>query len=167
MKEIEEYPANIENEQVLNQYNHIKRRLKQLQLDEIEGYKKRLRLLAPYEQAEPDISFYAKLQKKKISNDIIGQLAEHKDGEIYTDKDKLIEISTNFYKSLYTPSKVNTSIQNRLLKNIRNKISQTEKNTLDAPLEDKELERAVFQLKKDKSPGLDGLPAEFYQATGT
>ena len=163
MEIIEENPSNIEDESTLNHYNHIKRRLKKIQLEEIEGYKKRLRLSAPYEQAEPDIAFFAKLQKKKISDDTIGQLAEHKEGQIYTDKEKLIEISTKFYKSLYTPNKVNTATQDKLLKNIKKKISQREKEILDAPLEDKELMTAAFQLKKDRSPGLDGLPTEFYQ----
>ena len=35
--------------------------------------------------------------------------------------------------------------------------------TLNAELTDEELSDATFQLKKGKSPGLDGLPVEFYQ----
>ena len=160
--EIEE-KDDFDKDHVLDHYTYAKRRLKQLQLQEIEGYKKRLRLLAPYEQAEPDIAFYAKLQKKKISNDTIGQLAKSKEGEIFTDKKKLMEISTDFYKSLYTPNKVNTATQDKLLKNIKKKISYKQRCTLNARLSDEELRTAAFQLNKDKSPGLDGLPAEFYQ----
>ena len=37
------------------------------------------------------------------------------------------------------------------------------KRNLDAPLTVEELKNAVFQMTKGKSPGLDGIPVEFYQ----
>ena len=134
-----------------------------MELEEIEGYTKRLKLLAPYDKAEPKIAFYADLEQKKASKDIIGQLAEHSEGPIYTNKNKLMDITTNFYKNLYTPNRVNSRTQDKLLKLIKNKLTKEQRETLDARLQDEEIEKAVFQLNKDKSPGLDGLPAEFYQ----
>ena len=160
---LEEHPNSLDAPHELELYNYLQRQLKKLELDEIEGYRKRLRLLAPYEKAEPDISFYAKLQKKKISSDTIGQLAPCKDGEIYSSKDKLLEISTNFYKNLYTPNKVDINTQNKLLKKIKKRISHGNTQDLNAQLTDEELFKAAFQLKQGTSPGLDGLPIEFYQ----
>ena len=98
-----------------------------------------------------------------MSKDVIGQLAENTEGQIYTTKNDIMEITTNFYKKLYTPNKVNSTTQDKLLRLINKKVSKEEKDNLDARLEDKEIEKAVHQLKKDKSPGLDGIPAEFYQ----
>lgn len=151
------------NLQNLEHYNYLKRRLKRLELEEIEGYKKRNRLLAPYDKAEPDIAFYAKFQKKKIASDTIGQLKERKDGPTFTSHEKLIEISTNFYKNLYTPNKVDINTQNKLLRKINRLVSHKDRSTLNANLTDEELFKAAFQLKGDKSPGLDGIPIEFYQ----
>ena len=144
-------------------YDYLKRKLHDFEMGEIEGYKRRNRFLAAYEKAEPDIQFYAKQEAKKISNDILGQLSEEKDGEIYTDRKKIMEISTSFYEKLYTPNTVNTTTQDKLLKNINKKIPLEGKRNLDLPITLEELKNAVLQMSKGKSPGLDGIPVEFYQ----
>ena len=160
---MENDPGALENEYSLEYYNYIKRRLKKLELEEIEGYTKRLKLLAPYDKAEPKIAFYADMERKKASKDVIGQLGEVRDGPVYTARTKIMEITTDFYKKLYTPDKVNSATQEKLLKLINKKFSKEQKAILDARLKDEEVEDAVYQLNKDRSPGLDGLPAEFYQ----
>ena len=103
------------------------------------------------------------MERKKASKDVIGQLAETKDGQVFTTNKKIIEITTNFYKNLYTPNKENSTTQDKLLKLINKKISNKQKAILDAQLMDEEVEKAVYGLNKNSSPGLDGLPAEFYQ----
>ena len=160
---LENNPQKQADEYNQNYYDYLKRRLNQIEMDEIEGYTKRLKLLAPYDKAEPKIAFYADLERKKAAKDVIGQLAEHKEGHIHTTKNKLMDITANFYKKLYTPTSVNTQTQERLLRLITRKISREQKEALDARLLDEEIEKAVFQLHKNKSPGVDGLPAEFYQ----
>ena len=64
------------------------------------------------------------MERKKASKDVIGQLAENKDGPVYTTKNKITEITTNFYKNLYTPTKTNSTTQEKLLKFINKKISK-------------------------------------------
>ena len=162
---LEDDPKALENDHTIDYYNYLKRRIKKLEFDEIEGYTKRLKLLAPYDKAEPGIAFYADMERKKASKEVIGQLAENKDGPVYTTKTKITEITTNFYKNLYTPSKVDSTTQEKLLKLINKKFSKEQRAILDARLEDEEVEDAVYQLNKGKSPWLDGLPAEFYQTS--
>ena len=58
---------------------------------------------------------------------------------------------------------MNTQKQDRLLKNIKNKITQEQKQKLDAPVTQEEVRVAIFQMQTGKSPGLDGIPIEFYQ----
>ena len=55
------------------------------------------------------------------------------------------------------------SKQERLLRNIKTKLSIDNQRLLDASLGIEELKVAVFGLKIGKSPGLDGIPIEFYQ----
>ena len=62
---LEEDVENLEKQHNLNHYEYLKRKLRQMELDEIEGYKKRVRFLAIYEKAEPDIAFCAKIEEKK------------------------------------------------------------------------------------------------------
>ena len=163
IQEIEENPSHLERKQVLEQYNYLKQKFKEIEETEIEGYKRRIRYLASYEKGELDIAFYSEIEEKQIANDRIGQIAEKKDSIIYTDNDNIIRICTEFYEDLYTPSKVNTQKQDRLLKNIKNKITQEQKQKLDAPVTQEEVRVAIFQMQTGKSPGLDGIPIEFYQ----
>ena len=149
--EIEEIPDDIKDEHTINHYNHIKRRLKEIEEAEIEGYKKRIKFLPTYEQAEPDISFFAKLEKRKISQSIIGQLAEDEESKIHTDKENILRISTNFYTNLYTPEKTNTQKQDRLLRNIKNKITNEQKEKLDADITEEEVKKTIFQMEGSKS----------------
>ena len=90
-------------------------------------------------------------------------MAESKEGEILTDNENIIRIATKFYRNLYTQNKVNTKTQDRLLRNIKTKVTQEQKLKLDAQNLEDEVKTAIFQMQKGKSPGLDGIPVEFYQ----
>ena len=122
--EIEENVEEMEKEYISARYSYLKQKLKQIEENEIEGYKIRVKFLASFEKGEPDIAFYSKLEERKIACDTIGQLAETKDGKIYTDNENLMRIATKFYTDLYTPNKVNIKPQDRLLQNVKKKITQ-------------------------------------------
>ena len=136
----------------------MKGRLKEIENKEIEGYIRRVKFLAPYEKSETDISFYSKLEEQKRAKDGITQLAEKKDGEIYTDNKNILEIATKFYKDLYTSEKVNEKVQEKLLKNVKTKLSKEAKMDLDKPLTEEEVRNSINKMPFGKSPGLDGFP---------
>ena len=144
-------------------YAYLKGRLKDIENKEIEGYIRRVKFFAPYEKTEPDIAFFSKLEGQKRTNDRINQLAEKKEGEIFTDNENIMRISTKFYKDLYTSEKVHEKIQNRLLSNIKTKLSKEAKTNLDKPITEEEVQNAINKLPPGKSPGLDGFPVEFYK----
>ena len=144
-------------------YAYLKGRLKQIEDKEIDGYIRRVRFLVPYEKTEPDIAFFSKVEGQKRAKDRINQLAEHTDGQIFTDKENIMRISTKFYKDLYTTDKVNEKIQDNLLKNVKTKLSKEAKNNLESPFTIEEVFKAIQSLQSGKSPGLDGFPIEFYK----
>lgn len=43
------------------------------------------------------------------------------------------------------------------------KFSQEEKDYLNAPITEREIRSAMMGVKTGKSPGVDGIPAEYYQ----
>ena len=63
--EIEENPPSLENDQILAQYNYLKRKLKEIEEVEIEGYKRRVKYLAPYEKTRARYSFFFKITGEK------------------------------------------------------------------------------------------------------
>ena len=162
INEIEENPLNLEEMSISARYEYTKQKLKEREEIEIEGYKIRVKHLASYEKVEPDIAFYSKLEKKHIANGTIGQMAENKESKIYTDNENIMKIATKYYSDLYTPSKVNTKSQERLLRNVKKQISKEQKQKLEATILMDELKASVFQMKPG-SPGLDGISIEFYQ----
>ena len=144
------------------EYLHLKQRYKEIIDKEIEGHQIRTRGHPRYEMNEPDIDFYAKLEKRSQQKNIINELQDE-NGDIKTDDEDLIRITEKYYTKLYTATKVNSVKQHHLLRNIKKKISAEDKNKLDAPITEEELLEAVMQLNDNKSPGLDGITAEFYK----
>ena len=67
------------------------------------GYRMHTRGLPKYEQREPDISFYAKLEIRSTQPTVIEELQD-KNGDVYSDNPNLMRIATDFYTDLYTPS---------------------------------------------------------------
>ena len=69
-----------------------------------------------------------------------------------------------FYQKLFTATeseKLNDSFLDGL---ILPQISEEDKQIIDSPLAIAEIEIAINQLKREKVPGINGLPIEFYQA---
>ena len=102
IRQITKIEENQETETMEEHYAYLKGRLKEIEDKEIEGYTRRIKFLALYEKTECDISFYSKLEGQKKANDRLNQLAEKKDGDVYTDQNNIMRISTDFYMKLYS-----------------------------------------------------------------
>ena len=163
IRQIEKIEERVDQPTNTPHYEYLKGRLKEIQDKEIDGYIARLRFLAPYEKSECDIAFYSKLQDRKKASDGINQLAEKQGGEIFTDRGNILRIATNFYKNLYTSEKVKKNMQDKLLGNVKTKLSKELRDDLDAPITAEEVKKAIDKLPRGKSPGIDGFPVEFYK----
>ena len=144
-------------------YLYYKQQHKDIVYREIQGHQIRTKGHPTYEINEPDIEFYAKLEKRSVQRNMITELQD-KNGQTQTENEKLIEIVEDYYTKLYTPSRVDIIKQQQLLRNVDKTISARDKQFLDAPITAQELEQTVRQLHDNKSPGYDGINAEFYKA---
>ena len=68
-----------------------------------------------------------------------------------------------FYRDLYTKQNCDEIIQKELLNSVNRSISQTDKAYCENEISLDQLENAMKGLPFHKSPGLDGLPVEFYR----
>ena len=120
---------------------------------------------------KPTRYFYAlesiKKAKSTIENLIIKQ-PNHKNNpnddnyiEITNETDILKEIH-KYYTELYSKQTLNTALQDELLSKIDRKLPNNIKTQIDAPITKQNLFRAIQLFKRNKSPGIDGLPIEFY-----
>ena len=143
-------------------YTSLKETLRQHEEREINGHRARTRGIPKYEVREPNIAFFAQLEKRSVQRSVIGELRDT-DGSLFSDNYNLRRITYDFYSALYTPTHVDTNVQDTLLRNIDRKLSDAQRVALDATITAKELETAVYQQHDEKSPGLDGITAEFYK----
>ena len=140
----------------------VRNHLKRFEDQEIEGHRVRTRMLPTFEKSEPNMSFFSRLEKRFIKQSRINSLKDS-DGIQVTRSQDLLDVASKFYTELFTASKTDSSVQKALLKNVNKTLSSAQRDILDAPISPAELELAVKSLAKEKSPGINGFPAEFYQ----
>jgi mannosylglycoprotein endo-beta-mannosidase len=101
-----------------------------------------------------------KHRKKKIFQ------LEQQEGTI-VGEDNLKVYITEFYKKLFgEPVPNNISLVEEQVQDIP-KISDVENGILTAHYSEEEVYEALFQMERNKSPGPDGFPTEFYQKCWT
>ena len=83
------------------------------------------------------------------------------DGTVTENPEEIRKHCRNFYKQLYSHVPTDEGALGSLLYNLT-KLDPRDAEDLDAPLRLEELDFAVKQLGKNKTPGFDGLTSEFY-----
>ena len=135
--------------------------LRRLQLHQIQGHILRSRI-PRFEVGEPHIQHYAMLEKYHYKKNIIPVLRDEQ-GDDHSSPADLLAVAYIYYATLYTPTPLNTPLQADLLSNLTPRLTAAQRIFMDSPITLAELTQAVLHLPVDKSPGLDGIPIEFYQ----
>ena len=87
---------------------------------------------------------------------------DHEDGVI-EGQNNLKTYITQFYKELFgEPGNSHFSLDEEWIQDIP-QVTREENNILSRPFSEKEIKDAIFQMERNKAPGPDGFPAEFYQ----
>ena len=89
------------------------------------------------------------------------------DGSVITENKLILEEQHTFFKNLFTSEKTDSQIEKAFKEQMTDikveEIKENEKINFEEDFNIAELKAAVFKMKKDKVPGNDGLPIEFYQ----
>ena len=111
-----------------------------------------------YEHGEWNSKYFFTLAKSRYKSKTMGKICTA-DQKVITDMNQILEAQYHYYDKLYTKnSHVEFQVRNRT----GVKISMEQKDILDQPVSLEELHAAVKQFPADKTPGVDGLTAEFY-----
>ena len=70
-----------------------------------------------------------------------------------------------FFKEVYTQKQADSHLhlQQQFLENVNKKLNEQDKQILDLPITLDEIQATIRNTDTNKSPGIDGLPIEFYQ----
>lgn len=144
------------------EYDYNVAQLNEWNKKQIQGYQTRIKTQPKFEFGEPNISFFADLERKSAKKRCISQLKNNV-GETKQTTEDMKEIAVDFYTDLFSRKKINDKMTKKLLNNVTKKLTPGEKNSMDREITLEELEKAVMKLQRGKSPGPDGIPVDFYQ----
>jgi hypothetical protein len=105
----------------------------------------------------------ANLTKMRIEKTQISKIRNTK-GEITTNTMEVQEIIKDYFENLYSNKFKNLEAMDRFLETYDHpKLNQEDINYLNRCITQNEIEAAIKNLPKKKSPGTQGFSAEFYQ----
>jgi len=113
------------------------------------------------EEGETSSSFFLRLEKKRGSGSWISAIRNIED-VIVSKIDEICSVWRSFYLDLFTVGEIDTNIAACLLDKLDSFLSPEQLALCDGPLSVAEVLTALNGMSKNKTPGSDGLPAEFY-----
>jgi hypothetical protein len=145
------------------EFYHTKNDLEQIEKHKAAGII--LRSKATWvEDGEKCTAFFLSLEKKNYSNKLISQLQVG--NEIISEPKSILVEENKFFTHLYKEVE-HKNFEQECLKFTNNeaipKITESQKQFCDSEITEEELTKCIKFFKNKKSPGTDGLPAEFYK----
>ena len=113
------------------------------------------------EEDESSTSYFLRLEKKRAVDRWIPALRES-GGSIVSSPDGLCRTLNTFYSDLFSSVPTDSVVQASLLSNFPCPLPCDQARVCEGLLTHDECLRALKNMAKNKAPGLDGFPAEFY-----
>ena len=168
-KEIAEIKRNIEHESTRIRINMtnielLHNQLQNLQNEKQKGVHIRSREKMILNEEKPTKYFYLKEQQQQ-QRKTIQKLQIMDDNHIMeiTENKDILQAIHQFFAELYTEQQTNETLQEEFLQYITTTLDEQDKQNLEQPITQDELNHTLKNTDTNKSPGIDGLPVEFYQ----
>ena len=82
---------------------------------------------------------------------------------IIIDQEKILNLEVNYYKTLYSSTKPDVEDTKKYFNNIKKCPKLSESDLCEGKITVQECTDAIFKMKLNIAPGLDGLNVEFYK----
>ena len=112
-----------------------------------------------YQYGERNSKFFFSLAKSRYNNKTMFQVYNPQDDSITTDPQKILQVQSKFYEKLYTND---PKVHFNLKMVSKNRIDSVQREALEQPISMHEMTLALKNFPPNKTPGCDGLPAEFF-----
>ena len=160
-KELAQMSQNLDENNKIR-YSELKSELDDIIENEVKGAILRS-LCQDYEKGEKCSKYFFSLEKFKSRQKVITRLKKG-DGSLISEQKQILEECRLFYCNLYSKNE-NVHPDNYPFffdtSNIP-KLNEEQKNSCENNLSEEELFKTLKAFNKNKSPGLDGISAEFY-----
>ena len=147
----------------LEKITKLKKKLETIQNDRTAGAIIRSKL-KNIELGERNTAYFLSLEKSNSEKKCISQL-QAADKSIVHSSDAISKELLSFYSNLYTDSAEDTDIINEqmFLNDVQPTLENVEQQNCEGSITENECLKALKKMKNSKTPGIDGLPAEFYK----
>ena len=133
-----------------------------ISIDKLRGVAIRSKILW-YEEGENSTKFFLNLEKSRQKKKVIRQILTD-NGHLIHDQTLIINEQLRFYAELYSGTSTDDDSRVEMLNELSKSLSPADANLCELEITANELKVALFAMDSNKSPGLDGLTAEFYKA---
>ena len=152
----------------ISEIKRLKQKIHELKCEVLEGAKIRSRLL-DYTHGEKPSAFLIGKQSKKKKYSLITKLISESNTSDYiegceiTEQEDLEKYVSSSYKNIYMKSNTSEEDKSRFLSLINCIINEEDNSILNQTITLEEIYDIIKSMEVNKSPGIDGIPVEFYQ----
>jgi len=145
----------------VNRYNDIKNQLQKIDDEKMQGYIIRSKVQW-HEEGERSTKYFLGLEKNRAVKKHVQKL-KLPNGQTTTNPKQILKVASNYYEKLYSDKTVTQDILDDEILNATESLNDEDKISCEGPITIQECETIVKSFSKNKSPGNDGITAEFYQ----
>lgn len=146
--------------QDVQKIKEIQEELKEIEENKYKGAM--LRSKAKYlVEGEKCTKFFFDLERKKGRSEMIKGIKKG-NGEIIETSGEILNETREYFEKLFSAEGVKEEEKKELMELIKTKVGEEEKEECDRSISKEEIEKAINELNKRKSPGIYGLGSEFY-----
>lgn len=162
-QKVDNIPRQNTKHEIIREISIVENQIDNIYSQKIKGNQIRSRVKW-IEKGEKNTSFFLGLEKTRQSKKTITQLYDD-NGNITNDQEKILLLEVNYYKNLYSSTNPDTSEIKKYIEKVNcPKLSKSDSDLCGGELTIDECTNAIFKMKLNRSPGLDGLNVEFYRA---
>jgi len=151
------------NHQLLNALQNSRHKLTQHIAYRTEGLRIRSRIKWLLEGERPTRYFFSLAKSRRKQSTIRGLYQNQDPNRLKTSLLDINNVAKQYYQSLYTTENVDTQAWDEIFTGWSQKISAAQQTLLEMNYTDEELLQQLRRMANNKSPGMDGLPVEWYR----